>query len=498
MAPFRIPGEHLVVVSNRLPVSLDRDPEGGEWRARASSGGLVTAMAPLMQRKGGTWIGWPGAVEEEGVPDLEGLLEGVSREAGYRLKPVPLTAQERDDFYLGFSNEVVWPLFHDLLTLYNFDPAYWRTYRQVNRKYAEAIARHADEDDYVWVHDYHLMNVARELRESGFRGRVGFFLHTPFPARDIYLKLPWRFEILRGLLDYDLVGFQTLRDRRNFLQCVRELLVDVPMAGSGSLVECRLHDRKIRVGSFPISIDFGAFEELARDPDVVEKAEALRSELPGRRFILGVDRLDYTKGIPYRLEAFREALRRYPELRGRWSLIQIVVPSREDIAEYSELREEIERLVGSINGEFTVSGWVPIHFMYRSLPRPQLLARYRCSEVALITPLKDGMNLVAKEYCASHPDREGVLILSEFAGAADQLQEGALLVNPYDLEGMADAIHTACTLPEAERAERMGRLREGVREQDIYWWVELFMRAAAEEPLEGFPELRVYTPHANL
>ncbi len=488
--------QRLVVVSNRLPVRLSRDSSTGEWQVTGSSGGLVTAMAPVLERRGGVWIGWPGTVAEERV-ELDRLLPAASQDLGYELQPVELTEQERDDFYLGFSNEVVWPLFHDLLTLYNFDPAYWNTYRAVNRKYAEVIVRHARPDDYVWVHDYHLMGVAWFLREMGFEGRVGFFLHTPFPAPDIYLKLPWRSEILEGLLRYDLVGFQTLRDRRNFLHCVRTLLADVPVAGAGAVVTCRVDGREIRVGSFPISIDFAEFERLSRSEDVVTRAHEVREQLPGRRFILGVDRLDYTKGIPYRLEAFHRAINRYPELRRVVSLLQVVVPSREDIPEYHDLKEEIERMVGRINGEWTESGWVPIHYIYRSLPRPDLVARYRSSEVALVTPLKDGMNLVAKEFCAAHVDDEGVLILSEFAGAADQLQVGALLVNPYDIEGMAESIHRACTMPGEERARRMRHLREVVRGQDIFWWVALFLRAALEEPLGEFPELDVYSPRRS-
>lgn len=489
--------DRLVVVSNRLPVAIGRDPDTGEWRAKPSSGGLVTAMTPVLGRRGGVWIGWPGTVDEDGV-DLGRVLGEANRDLEYTLHPVPLSTRERDNFYYGFSNEILWPLFHDFLTLYNFDPDYWHAYEGVNRKFAEVVVEHAGPDDYVWVHDYHLMNVAREMRELGWEGRVGYFLHTPFPAPDIYLKLPWRLEILRGLLNYDLVGFQTLRDRRNFLHCVRTLLTDVPMAGTGAVVTCQVGGRPIRVGSFPISIDFQAFADGASDPGVVERAQEIRGNLPGRRFILGVDRLDYTKGIPYRLQAFDRAMRRYPELRRKVSLIQVVVPSREDIPEYSELKEEIERLVGQINGSWTESGWVPIHYIYRSLSRPELLAAYRSADAALVTPLKDGMNLVAKEYCAAKVDAPGVLILSEFAGAADQLQAGALLVNPYDIEGMAAAIRRAITMPEEERTARMALLRDVVREQDIFWWVRLFFRAALEESVEDFPRLQVYEPRSEV
>lgn len=490
-------GRRLVVVSNRLPCKVRPAEDADEWRVEPSSGGLVTAMSPVLRRHGGVWIGWPGVTREAEAP-LDRLLPPVGRELGFELRPVPLTGAERDNFYLGFSNEVVWPLFHDLQTLYNFDPAYWRTYRDVNRKYAEAIARHVEPDDYVWVHDYHLMMVAQELRDLGFEGRVGFFLHTPFPSPDIYMKLPWRFEILRGLLEYDLVGFQTLRDRRNFLHCVRRLLADVPVAGAGAVVSCCVGGRDVRVGSFPISIDYDAFAEAGADPEVIGRCVELRKNLPDRQLILGVDRLDYTKGIPYRLEGFDKALERHPELHGRVTLIQLVVPSREVISEYGELKEDIERLVGRINGQYTRQGWVPIYYMYRSLERSELIALYRSADIALITPLKDGMNLVAKEFCAADVDEESVLVLSEFAGAADQLQDGALLVNPYDIEGLAEAIHRAFHMPQEERRGRMAALREKVREEDIFWWVELFLRAAVEEEIGNFPVLSDYTPRGRL
>ena len=485
--------DRLVAVSNRLPCRVAFDADRGEWEVHPSSGGLVTAMSPVLRDRGGLWIGWPGVAAEEEAP-LERLLPPLTEELGFELAPVSLTEAERDNFYLGFSNEVVWPLFHDLQTLYNFDPAYWRTYRTVNRKYARAISENAKSGDYVWVHDYHLMMAASELRELGYEGRVGFFLHTPFPSPDIYMKLPWRFEILQGLLEYDLIGFQTLRDRRNFLQCVRRLLADVPMAGSGAVVSCRVEGRDVRVGSFPISIDFEDFAEAGADPAVVGRCADLRKNLPDRQLILGVDRLDYTKGIPYRLSGYRKALKEYPELRGRVTLIQLVVPSREVIPEYNELKEEIERLVGRINGEYTRQGWVPIYYMYRSLERKELIALYRCADVALITPLKDGMNLVAKEFCAADVEESSVLVLSEFAGAADQLQGGALLVNPYDIEGLAAAIHRAYGMEREERGRRMRELRQAIRDQDIFWWVDLFLRAASEGELGDFPALSDYTP----
>jgi len=484
--------QRLIVVSNRLPFTLGRQADGS-WKIRSGSGGLVTALLPLLRDRGGTWIGWPGT--SEGSGDLEAALTQATHDAGYALKPVALTAEEVHNFYLGFSNEIVWPLFHDMHSLCNFRPEYWRTYLNVNRKYAEVVAANSDGSDFVWVHDYHLMHVASELRRLGNRARLGFFLHIPFPPLDIFVKLPWRFPLLRALLEYDMIGFQTLRDQRNFLQCVRTLVKEAHVHGSGQVLAVDVNGHEVRCGSFPISIDYNTFVKNASQPEVTDKVAELKSLLPNNQLVLGVDRLDYTKGIPDRLEAFRNALVRYPELHERITLIQVVVPSRVDIPQYHELKTRIERLVGEINGQFThPGGWVPIHYVFRSLARADLLAYYQAAQIALVTPLKDGMNLVAKEFCACSIEEDCVLILSEFAGAAAQLQRGALLVNPYDIEGMADAIHHAFIMPVKERGARMRRMRRAIREQDIFWWVDSFLRAAIAKELSDFPLPEDYVP----
>ncbi len=418
--------ERLVIVSNRLPIVLSRAEK--QWRIKPGSGGLVTALLPILKERGGVWIGWPGATDEHLGQAFNTALDEAGRNGGYELCPVILTRDEYKKFYLGFSNEVIWPLFHDLQTLCNFEPAYWRAYQSVNEKFADAVAKVSRADDYIWIQDYHLMTVSEFLRERGIESPISFYLHTPFPPLDIFLKLPWRSEVLRGLLHYSLIGFQTLRDRRNFLQCVRHLVPDAHCDGDGEVVTIVSGTRNIRVGVFPISIDFEDFEQKAVDSKVDHHVENIRRNLPGRHLILGIDRLDYTKGIPYRFRAFRNALERFPELLGAVSFVQVVVPSRETIPRYRELQTEIEQLVGSINGRFTRSGWVPLHYIFRNLKPEELLGYYRASEIACITPLKDGMNLVAKEYCASTVDENGVLILSEFAGAAAQMQDGALLV----------------------------------------------------------------------
>ncbi|MHB1512534.1 MAG: alpha,alpha-trehalose-phosphate synthase (UDP-forming) [Acidiferrobacter sp.] len=482
----------LVVVSNRLPVIVKL--VDGHWTFTPGSGGLVSALAPVLRNRGGIWIGWPGTTEADPAT-LSRLLQEATRHSGYTLKPVMLDQRDKEDFYYGFANEVIWPLFHDLQSHCNFAPRYWEAYTRINRRFADVIMQTTRPGDFIWIHDYHLMNVGQELRAQGASARTGFFLHIPFPPLDIYMKLPWRFPLLRALLDYDLIGFQTLRDRRNFLQCVRLVAPDMSVTGKGQVVTLRAGNRELRVGTFPIGIDYQEFARESKAEPVIRKARELHEDLPGRQVILGVDRLDYTKGICHRFEAFRNALQRFPELHHRTTLIQVVVPSREDIPKYNALKMEMERLVGEINGQFTQSGWVPIHYIFRSLSRLELLAYYRACEIALITPLKDGMNLVAKEFCAATPANNGVLILSEFAGAAAQLQKGALLVNPYNVEEVAEAIQRAIVMGPGERRARMHKLKRFVRQYDIFWWVDAFLRAAIAKDLSNFPVPEEYVPH---
>ncbi|MCE5254218.1 MAG: trehalose-6-phosphate synthase [Actinomycetia bacterium] len=485
------PTKRLIVVSNRLPYVLESHARD-KWTLRPGSGGLVTALLPVLRDRGGIWIGWSGTTEE--VPGIDEIFRGASREAGYVLKPVSLTQEEVDRYYHGYSNESVWPLFHDLQSRCDFEPEYWHTYVKVNRRFADALAEDCGPDDFVWVHDYQLMDVAHHVRERGDSADLAFFLHIPFPAPDIFMKLPERNAVLTSLLAYDLVGFQTQRDRRNFIQCVRTLVKHARVRVEGHLHVVRIGEREMRVGNFPIGIDADAFARSAIAPEVEERLRSVRASYAGRQIVLGLDRLDYTKGIPQRLRAFADLLERFPEVRGRIHLVQVVVPSREGIPEYDALRVEIERLVGGINGRYAELGWVPIHYLYRSLSQTELLAFYRSADIALITPLKDGMNLVAKEFCASNVEENSVLILSQFAGAAAQLGQAALVVNPYDVEETADAIYNAFCMNQGERRYRMRTLRRNVRTQNVFWWVDSFMRAAIDKELHDFPVLEEYIP----
>jgi trehalose 6-phosphate synthase len=486
----------LIIVSNRLPVILSKD-KTGTLSARPGSGGLVTALAPVLKDRGGLWIGWPG-ITDANPKQMERALARTAKGAGFTLKPVTLTAEQRERYYHGCSNEIIWPLFHDLSPRCHFDPTYWGCYEEVNRGFARAAMESLKERDFIWIHDYHLMNVGRVLRASGVHSRLGFFLHIPFPPLDVFMRFPWRFEILQSLLQYDLLGFQTPRDRRNFIVCARSLIKRASVEGKGQVLNLKTGDQATRVGAFPISIDFREFADMAATSGVSKRAWSIHERLPNQQIILGVDRLDYTKGIPERLIAFREALKRYPDLQEKVVFVQVVVPSRTDIPAYLDLKTEIEQLVGEINGQFTRSGWVPIHYIFRSLDRRELVAYYRTAEIALVTPLKDGMNLIAKEYCACSLEENCVLILSEFAGAAAQLQKGALLVNPHDIEGMASAIYRAVRMPGEERRQRMRRLRATIRRQDIYWWVDSFLNAAISQSLENFPLVEDYMPRIEL
>jgi trehalose 6-phosphate synthase/phosphatase len=446
-----------VVVSNRLPVTVQRGPRGLD--AKPSPGGLVSALEPVLKRRGGTWIGWPGTELRKG----ETLGEG----GPYDIRAVRLSESEVTGYYHGFSNRTLWPLFHSLPERARFDRREWLIYQRANARFAEVTAEVAAEVGLVWVHDYHLMLTPQLLAERLPDTRIAFFLHIPFPPYDLFRLLPWDRELLRGLLASDLIGFHVEGYARNFLDCVERLL-GARVDHKAMLVEHG--DRTVQVGAFPIGIDFDFFESTAREAP----APASRSR---ERIVLGIDRLDYTKGIPERILAFERLLELHPQHREKVVYMQVAVPSRFQVAEYRTLKNEIDQLVGRVNGRFATSQWSPIRYLYRGFSQDRLAALYRDADVALVTPLRDGMNLVAKEFVACQVRDPGVLVLSRLAGAAETMYE-AIQVNPHNVDGTAAALHRALTMSEAERASRMSALRRRERIANLDTWVDQFLAAA--------------------
>lgn len=477
----------LIVVSNRLPVQLEKTDSG--YELTSTVGGLITALQRVLREHEGIWVGWPGSSEDEFPSDA---FETAAADHGLRLEPIYLSEPECKGFYQGFSNEIVWPLFHDLQSRCNFDPEYWHVYQTVNERFADRVMGLATASDLIWVHDYHLLEVGRYLRRSHVRSSIVYFQHIPFPPPDIFEKLPWRSEVLAAMLNYDVVGFQTVRDRRNFISCLRLLDSKLPVTTGGQRHVVHFEGREVQIGHYPIGIDFSEFSHAASERLIQFQAEEIKARFGNRPMILGVDRLDYTKGIPERLIAYREFLRRRPDFHRKVTLLQVVVPSREAIPKYQELKAEVETLVGTINGEFTQPGWVPIHYIHRSLTREELVAYYCAADVALVTPLKDGMNLVAKEFCACKTRNDGVLILSEFAGTAAESKSGALLVNPYHVLEVATAISRALEMDSMERSVRMKRLRRQFRRNDVYRWARHFIRAAEDCRGSGIPAMSTH------
>jgi alpha,alpha-trehalose-phosphate synthase [UDP-forming] len=458
----------LVIVSNRLPVQRQNsgtDGRTGRWVR--SVGGLVTAMEPVLAGREGIWIGWNGNTGGTSRPfEVDRLT----------LHPVPLGEREIEGYYNQMSNRTLWPLYHDAIREPEFDHTSWRPYVEVNRRFARAAAKATPAGGTVWVHDYHLQLVPAMLRAWRSDVKIGFFLHIPFPPAELFAWLPWRERVLQGLLGADVVGFQTYAAAQNFSRLARQYTV-----AEGTDTQLQYQGRSVYVNSFPISIDFNAFERAASQPKARTEAAKIRHMVgASRKIVLGVDRLDYTKGIDSRLLAYELLLKSGRVKSERCAFIQIAVPSRELALEYAEMRTRIEQIVGRINGEFSEPGRVAVHYFRRGLSRDELVAYYLAADVMVVTPLRDGMNLVSKEFLATRTDGSGVLVLSEFAGAARELRR-ALVVNPRDLEGTAGAIHAALTIDTEDAHHRMVLLRQQVRRHDVHDWAESFLRAV-EEP----------------
>lgn len=452
----------LINVANRLPVNRVETAQGGRWVE--SPGGLVTALAPIIRKTGGAWVGWTGTTADKRFNPF--VHEGIG------IRPVAISESELDGYYNRFSNRTLWPLYHDAIRAPEFERKTWRPYVEVNQRFAKAAASVAQKGDLVWVHDYHLQLVPAMLRRLRPDVRIGFFLHIPFPPEELFQWLPWRRQILEGLLGADVVGFQTYAGAQNFSRLARDYTT-----ADGTDTQLAYEGRTITVGSFPISIDTKWFEAAASSERAERLSRDIRQRLGNdRKILLCVDRLDYTKGIDARLKAYELLLQCGKTSADRSVLVQIAVPSRERVFEYGDMRKDIEQLVGRINGEYSEPGRVAVHYFRRNFPREDLAAYYRAADVMVVTPLRDGMNLVAKEYVATRTDNTGVLILSEFAGAARELRR-SLLVNPRDIEGMAEAMHEAIRMPAQEARHRMAMLRMQVRRHDVYEWADTFLEA---------------------
>ncbi|OUL79448.1 alpha,alpha-trehalose-phosphate synthase (UDP-forming) [Paraburkholderia hospita] len=462
----------LVVVSNRIA-----DPR------KAAAGGLAVAVKESLQQTGGLWFGWSGKLGDDtpGTNSEDVKLQSIGN---VQLATIDLSRQDHETYYLGYANDVLWPVFHDRLDLANFNVRFASGYRRVNQLFARKLFPLLKPDDIIWVHDYHLIPLAAELRAMGCSNRIGFFLHIPMPPPLIMAAIPEHEWLMRSLFAYDLVGFQSEADVTHFTHYVES----EAHADALSRNRLRAFDRKLRIGAYPIGIDVDDFAALAHGREGIEMFMQIREEYSRRNLLIGVDRLDYSKGLPQRVHAFRELLELYPENRKSATLIQIASPSREDVKAYDDLRCEMDSLCGAINGDYGELDWMPVRYIHRSVARRRLPGLYRASRVALVTPLRDGMNLVAKEFIAAQEQSDpGVLVLSRFAGAAEQLKE-ALLVNPYDTQGTAHAIQRALTMSIDERVNRHTALMERIRRFDVHWWSSTFLTALSRVEADDYQE----------
>ncbi|WP_029068229.1 alpha,alpha-trehalose-phosphate synthase (UDP-forming) [Jonesia quinghaiensis] len=463
-------GFDFVVVSNRLPVDMQEDASG-EISWTRSPGGLVTALDPVMKGAEGAWVGWSGAPDFAPEPfDADGTF----------LVPVPLSAEEISEYYEGFSNDTLWPLYHDVITPPAYHRAWFDVYETVNERFAQAAVEQAAEGATIWIHDYQLQLVPAMIRQLRPDVKVGYFHHIPFPPFELFQQLPWRRQVIDGLLGADVVGFQRRSDATNFMNCVRRLTAVKPRSNIFSVHAHNGTRRLVKAAAFPISIDSQSFSRLAHSEEVKKRAEEIRADLGDPDVImLGVDRLDYTKGIRHRIKAYGELLEDGRVDAASTTLIQVASPSRENVTAYQDLRQQVEILVGRINGEYGEIGHSTIHYLHHSYPQEEMAALYLAADVMLVTSLRDGMNLVAKEYVAARYDLGGALVLSEFTGAADELG-GAIMVNPHDIAGLKQAIVDAANMPAAEARRRMRRLRRKVMQDDVNKWAQAFIASLDE------------------
>jgi trehalose 6-phosphate synthase/phosphatase len=464
-----------IIVSNRLPLQISI--EGDQLKVTPSVGGLATGMKSVHSEGNGVWIGWSGITDEDLNDTLKTKVNSKIEDA--KCKAVGLTEADVNDYYLGFSNRTLWPLFHYFLEFTEYETQQWEAYKRVNKKFAKVVLDTVEDGDTVWVHDYQLLLLPQLIKEQRPDITIGFFLHIPFPSYEIFRTFPWREEILNGMLGADLLGFHTYDYERHFLSSVKRI-----MRLEVNFNEVSYFDRIVKVDSFPMGIDYQKFHQSALDhadpnkekSELQKRLDSHLNEGGNQKFILSIDRMDYTKGIPNRLRAFEYFLNTYPEYKEKVRLVMLAVPSRSDVPQYQRLKRETDELVGRINGELSTVSWTPIWYFYRSLPFENLIDLYTSSDIALITPVRDGMNLVAKEYVATRTEQDGVLILSEMAGAAKEMNE-ALLINPNSFDDFASAIHKALTMPLEEQKSRMQILQKRLKRYDVEKWAEEFFKS---------------------
>ena len=474
----------IIFVSNRLPVTISKRKD--ELKIQESLGGLATCLRSLQEEGKAVFVGWPGywPINEDEKKLIERNLI-----SNYQSYPIFLSPAEISKYYHGFANRTIWPLFHYFSTYCGFEESEWQTYKRVNQKFFQKLYEITNPQDVLWIHDYHLMLLPSLIRESFPQSSIGFFLHIPFPSSEVFRILPWREEILNGLLGADLIGFHTYEYARHFLSSVLRLLGYEHEFG-----ELLVSDRIVKVDNFPMGIDSLHLEKLLQQPSIQEEIKKLEEKIgaPKRKIILSVDRLDYTKGILQRLEGFEFFLEKNPEWLNKFTYIMLCVPSRTKIKHYSLIKNEVDSLIGRINGRFGMPGWIPIQYLYRSLPFEKLMPLYSVADVALITPLRDGMNLVAKEYVASKIDNRGVLVLSETAGASFELGE-ALLVNVNNKEDLAAALNQALGMSAEDQAIRMESMRKRLFEYDVFRWARSFVKS-----IEDIKEIQAQHEHQKL
>ncbi|WP_157017086.1 alpha,alpha-trehalose-phosphate synthase (UDP-forming) [Mesorhizobium xinjiangense] len=456
--------KRLVVVSNRV-ADL----------SKAQAGGLAVGLADSLSQRGGVWMGWDGQT----LKSVDQTEPTIRKFGDVTRVTIPLTQDDYDNFYLGFSNSVLWPLFHYRLDLVEHQSAFLEGYRRVNAKFATALLTVLKPDDLIWIHDYHLIPLAAELRQRGCKQRIGFFLHIPFPPPEVLAAVPRHRWLVESLLEYDVIGFQTHTDLGNLAHYVEEQL-GLTMGEEGRIA---INGRAVTAGCFPIGIDVDAFAEMASHSNQEVDIETARRKVLERSQIIGVDRLDYSKGLPERLSGFARLLELYPQMRKSVDLMQIATPTREEVDAYVEIRKDLEALSGAINGRFADFNWTPVRYIHGTVPREALAALFRAAQVGMVTPLRDGMNLVAKEYIAAQSmDDPGVLVLSKFAGAAEDLHE-ALIVNPYDTDDVARNLCRALTMPLEERQERQEALLVRIRKHDAAHWLKSFLAVLEDQGL---------------